>query len=185
MIHALLFWDIIFSDSVPGVLVNACMTRPLDWGTASFYASRRELIDARLQLISQNLDRQLVEMRTAYDTLHGCMMVGGHWDQYGIDELCAIAACVGGARLAPLCRHLPEHQSGMPDLLLYKKEDDGGGKVMLVEVKGPGDSLMDNQLVWLDKLREIGVETRVCLVAVTADAGATRGGPPVAPAAVE
>lgn len=56
--------------------------------------------------------------------------------------------CLGGKSLALICRIICEdythRSSGVPDLLLWRMSD---SSAKFVEVKGPGDTLMENQKV--------------------------------------
>ncbi|KAJ3225037.1 Fanconi-associated nuclease 1 [Chytriomyces hyalinus] len=47
-LFGMLFWDILFDDSVPGVFASPFQDSPLDFNTEFFYAARRIRIDARL-----------------------------------------------------------------------------------------------------------------------------------------
>lgn len=56
--------------------------------------------------------------------------------------------CLGGESLSLICRVICEdyehRSSGVPDLLIWRMSDK---TAKLVEVKGPGDTLMQNQHV--------------------------------------
>ncbi|TPX46337.1 hypothetical protein CcCBS67573_g10321 [Chytriomyces confervae] len=47
-LFGMLFWDMLFDDSVPGVFASPFQDAPLDFNTEFFYAARRSRIDARL-----------------------------------------------------------------------------------------------------------------------------------------
>lgn len=48
-IYFLLFFDIIYQKAPPGVFQSPYQATPLDFASSSFYFSRQELIDARLE----------------------------------------------------------------------------------------------------------------------------------------
>jgi fanconi-associated nuclease 1 len=50
-LFGLLFWDIIFDDTVPGVFSSPFQRQPLDMKTVFFYASREDKIERRLKEI--------------------------------------------------------------------------------------------------------------------------------------
>lgn len=50
-LFALLFWEIIFDESVPHVFQTPFQRCPLDFGSQSFYRSRKEKFDAKLEEI--------------------------------------------------------------------------------------------------------------------------------------
>ncbi|MCG9720192.1 VRR-NUC domain-containing protein [Shewanella sp. Isolate7] len=96
-------------------------------------------------------------------------------------------AAFSGAFLANLFRHmlfdLRYYRAGFPDLICFHLDleldlerpsnedsrEDGlpnfqhkGVSAELIEVKGPGDSLRDNQTIWLDWFNRHGVKASVC-----------------------
>ncbi|KAJ2708688.1 hypothetical protein H4R19_004628, partial [Coemansia spiralis] len=160
-LFALLFWEVIFHP-LPGVLDTEYQSQPLDMGSESFYPSRRALVDARLDDIAAG--RFTSTIRDVYARECGAECVGVSWD-LTCDQLLAVATCLGGQRLAVLCRVLATEyrlkRSGFPDLCLWNAE---AGKVLFVEVKGPGDKLSETQQDWLDILVTNGIGAEVCLV---------------------
>ncbi|CAN1837766.1 Fanconi-associated nuclease 1 homolog [Linum perenne] len=89
--------------------------------------------------------------------------------RHSLSELRAVVTCTGGPCLASLCRILAEDyrswSSGMPDLLLWRFHEEGyRGEVKLVEVKGPRDSLSEQQRAWLLLLMDWGFNAEVCKV---------------------
>ena len=53
------------------------------------------------------------------------------------------------------------HRSGFPDLIQFDIE---AQRYKLIEVKGPGDRLQDNQKLWLDYFVEHQIPCSVCWV---------------------
>ena len=53
-LFTLLFWDVIFAESIVDVFYSQFQTFPLDLYTDSFYTSRREMIELRLAAISES-----------------------------------------------------------------------------------------------------------------------------------
>jgi Fanconi-associated nuclease 1 len=72
---------------------------------------------------------------------------------------------VGGERTAKICERFAkgykQARSGFPDLFLWDKQR---LDVKAVEVKGPGDKLMDHQKTWIDFLLALPIAVEVCLV---------------------
>ncbi|KAJ1726934.1 hypothetical protein LPJ61_004863, partial [Coemansia biformis] len=160
-LFALLFWDIIFYP-LPGVLDNEYQSQPLDMGSDSFYPSRRAQIEQRLDDIAAGNFGGAI--RDVYTRECGVACVGVSWE-LACDQLLAVASCLGGQRLAVICRVLAMEyrlkRSGFPDLCLWNTK---AGKVLFVEVKGPGDKLSETQHDWLDILVGGGIDAEVCLV---------------------
>ena len=81
-------------------------------------------------------------------------------------ELLALAlACIPAAHLkllfARLLRDVKGNRSGFPDLVRFWPAEQ---RYELVEVKGPGDKLQDNQIRWLEYCAAHGIAVRVCHV---------------------
>lgn len=90
-----------------------------------------------------------------------------------------------------LARNYRQYCSGFPDLVVWREgggrgegmvegggglgncenscecspvEEERNGRVLFVEVKGPGDHLSEKQQLWLDFMKENGIPAEVCLV---------------------
>ncbi|KAJ2760775.1 hypothetical protein IWQ57_006219, partial [Coemansia nantahalensis] len=137
-------------------------SQPLDMTSDSFYSSRRALIEARLGDIAAGHFCRTI--RDVYARECGAECASVSWD-LACDQLLAVATCLGGRRLAAVCRVLATEyrlkRSGFPDLCLWNAET---GKVLFAEVKGPGDKLSETQQDWLDILIASGIDAEVCLV---------------------
>lgn len=131
-----------------------------------FYTSRKEDIDNRLNLIyfsTPTVTDGIVTspvtrlLEDTYFRWHGRSVRGVDWARWRIGDLKDIATCLGGPVLALLCERFATDfrftHSGLPDLLLW---DPSTLKSKLVEVKGPGDSLSEKQIVWIDALARRG-----------------------------
>lgn len=53
-LFGLLFWDILFTDEIPGVFESPYQIAPLDLGTVYFYETRKEAIMERLRQIERD-----------------------------------------------------------------------------------------------------------------------------------
>ncbi|CCM01558.1 uncharacterized protein FIBRA_03617 [Fibroporia radiculosa] len=163
-LYGLLFWDIIFAD-IPGAFETAYQSAPLDIAEDTFYFSRKDLADRRLQELQDGRAEEILER--VYDahaeTQTWC--VGIRWDLFQKQDLLEIARCLGGSALADICRLLcedyPGRASGVPDLVVWNADE---GMCKFVEVKGPGDTLQENQRVWIDVLLRAGVAVEECRV---------------------
>ncbi len=60
-----------------------------------------------------------------------------------------------------LLQDIRNNRTGMPDLIQFWPDE---GRYRMIEVKGPGDRLQDNQLRWLEFCREHGLPVDVCHV---------------------
>ncbi|KAF6176446.1 hypothetical protein GIB67_010083 [Kingdonia uniflora] len=165
-IFGLLMWDVIFSD-VSDVFLTKFQTAPLDLGTDNFYIARKSLIESHLSKIHDGMAEEI--LITSWELHVGTSCRGVNWDRHPLSDLRAAVTCVGGPSLASLCRLLAQDykswSSGMPDLLLWRFFGEyKGGEAKLVEVKGPKDSLSEQQRAWLLLLMDIGFSTEICKV---------------------
>ncbi|MNG19705.1 VRR-NUC domain protein [compost metagenome] len=60
-----------------------------------------------------------------------------------------------------LLEDIQSNRAGMPDLIQFWPEQQ---RYRMIEVKGPGDRLQDNQLRWIDFCSEHGLPVEVCHV---------------------
>jgi len=164
--HRLLF------APVPDALPGPWMRRPLDLGTAAFRPSRAELVDGWLSELRGGGGPALLEGVLA---AHGDEFIAGvDLDRAPTDVLRTLTSALPGPALAGILEPFVDYghraARGLPDLCLlpgpvihdatalphHVSED-----LLLVEVKGPGDSLRDEQRVWLDRLVRLGVRAEI------------------------
>ncbi|KAJ7099557.1 VRR-NUC domain-containing protein [Mycena belliarum] len=163
-LFALLFWDIIFAP-VQAAFETPWQFGPLDIGEDAFYYARQELIEKRLHEIDDGQARAILEV---HDDLHRerkTCCIGVRWQVCGRDELVEIVECLGGHALSSICRLFCEdyegRSSGVPDLIVWNPATK---ECKFVEVKGPGDSLSENQKLWSDALLTARCAVEVCHV---------------------
>ncbi|THG99844.1 hypothetical protein EW026_g2590 [Hermanssonia centrifuga] len=164
-LFGLLFWDIIFA-SIPGAFETPYQVAPLDIAEETFYFSRQALAEARFVEIRNGDAPQLLAKTFDEYASDATCCVGVRWDLFEKQDLVEIAECLGGLGLAVICQLLCEdyagRTSGVPDLIVWNK---ASGECKFVEVKGPGDSLQENQKVWIDVLLQAGIQVEICHVA--------------------
>eukprot|EP01132_Coremiostelium_polycephalum_P002052 gene2052-2530_t len=166
-IFVLFFWDIIFDDSIPLVFQSPFQDAPLDFGSNEFYYQRKSNCDKRLQEI-ENADGTYIQniLEQSWEN-NGYVVRGINWSKYDLEELLNISKCLGGGLISFISKLLLEDfkyfSKGMPDLFLWKMEETKQ-YIKFVEVKGEGDSLRDQQQIWIDMLISFGVDVEVCHV---------------------
>ncbi len=139
-------WDIVFVP-VPGAFFNPFQTAPSDFRTPDFYPLRRAEFEQRLaELDGESLagrvwqhyreKRGIANPLVAWEALPEALLElaltripADHWQQL----------------FRRLLSDIAHHRSGLPDLILFP----ASGGYELVEVKGPGDRLQQNQQRWL------------------------------------
>lgn len=153
---ALLFADAAFLP-VPGQLPVVRLDAPLDLGTAAFRRRRAQAIDAVLGAVHQGHAEAL--LAPALATWGDVRLRGRHDLPEGL--LLAVARHAPPEGLAHVLEHLLEGRSrGLPDLVVLPGPScrvDGHpatvrSPLLLVEIKGPGDTLADAQRRWHDRL---------------------------------
>ncbi len=78
-------------------------------------------------------------------------------------------ACLPSTHLRAYCERLlgdlKANRAGLPDLIQFRPDAPAGQPCYrLIEVKGPGDRLQDNQRRWLAFFHEQGIPVAVCHV---------------------
>lgn len=93
-LFGLLFWDIIFAP-VPGAFETPYQTAPLDIFEDTFYYAREDLIEKRLDDISTNHARQIIQNVDAEHRERGTWCLGVRWDLFPKEDLLEIAEVSG------------------------------------------------------------------------------------------
>ena len=151
---------------LPDVFRDTCQAMPYDWDTDHFYRSRAEMINIRLATM-RGWDRLEMseELVSAWLEHHGQVSLV-NWDLFSSEEMLRqFVLCFDPLSLSAVMeRMISEHRStrsGLPDLTLWNT---GHRTVRMVEVKGPGDKLSTKQILWIQFLNSVGVQTEVCHV---------------------
>ncbi|KAG8986284.1 hypothetical protein FRB90_004105, partial [Tulasnella sp. 427] len=164
-IFTLLFWPIIFDDSIPGAFETRFQSCPLDLVHDTFFPVREEAIMRRLKQIEGGMAPEFIQEVDARERPRRTWAVGVRWDDFPLEDVLNIIEGLGGNALSAICRLLAEEYScrgsGVPDLIIWKEN---AKECMFVEVKGPGDQLRENQRVWIDVMVRNGIAVEVLRV---------------------
>jgi len=183
-LFGLLFWDLLFGgdcEVVLDVFQTAYQIAPLDLNTDAFYPQRRERIEARLSLITDDFDAAVKLLRTHHLEQHQVACVGVNWAAFGGEEglkvLLKVARGIGGMALSVIMRQFAEdyrhNRAGMPDLILWRTCKAGeeshslitqANEIVFAEVKSPNDRLSDAQRHWISVLKGAGMRVLVVRV---------------------
>lgn len=147
-LFGLLFWDVIYAP-IPGAFFNPFQSRPADLYRRHFKEKRQDLIkEAFAQLDSGEYQRTL---RARYETKRGITNTFMNWSLLSNELMDQALACIPANHLKQIFERLLSdirtHRSGFPDLIRFEPD---ANRYELIEVKGPGDRLQDNQKLWLD-----------------------------------
>ncbi|WP_299597810.1 VRR-NUC domain-containing protein [uncultured Microbulbifer sp.] len=154
----LFVWDILFAP-IPGAFFNPFQTAPSDFRTPDFFSQRRGAFERRLAAMDTDVFHTRVWQ--CYRDKQGIANPLVHWDALPEPLLSLALERVSTNHWRALFRRLlsdiAHHRSGLPDLILFP----AGGGFELVEVKGPGDRLQQNQQRWLAYFAEHTIPHRV------------------------
>lgn len=158
----LLCWRAIFAP-VPGAFFHPFQRGPSDLYAVDFYARRRALFQACLDELDSGQYRATI--RQNFAAKFGLQSPFVHWEALS-KELIELALVSIPARDL---RHWFEHiladvranRCGFPDLIQFWPAQQ---RYAMVEVKGPGDRLQDNQLRWIACCRRHDMPVSVCYV---------------------
>lgn len=170
-LFGLIFAELYFMP-VHGALPVPTLDGPLDLGTPAFARRRAEALAARLQRVRDGEGPRIIA--EVWAARHGERLAGVSWELAEVEALQGIAAGVGGSGLALILERLAAEgwsaARGLPDLVIAPGEAVELAQaipatvapgLLLAEVKGPGDSLRDEQHAWHDLLVRAGVPCEV------------------------
>lgn len=146
-LFGLAFWEQIFAP-VPGAFVNPFQLAPLDMDSPEFYQRRRRDIDRQLDYLSASADFA-GELLGRYRRYQGYSNRWVNWRALHEELLALALALIPREKLIAIWRRIlfdpKANRSGFPDLIAL--DPDRGYR--MIEVKGPGDQLQQNQKRWL------------------------------------
>lgn len=161
-LFGLLCWPAIFA-AVPGAFFHPFQHGPADLLTADFHPRRRALFAACLAQLDDDSYRHSI--RQTYHDKFGIQSPFVHWGVLSEALLEQALDCLPAAHLLAWFRRLlgdiQANRAGMPDLIQFWPEEK---RYRMIEVKGPGDRLQDNQRRWLAFCAEHGMPVDVCYV---------------------
>ncbi|WP_070966571.1 VRR-NUC domain-containing protein [Vibrio sonorensis] len=155
----LTLWPAIFAP-IEGAFVNSYQAAPKDLYQPSFVSSRADLIEKEL---SDLLKYGLKHLLDRYRRKAGIENPFLHWKYLPLECVENAVNNISPQLLVDLIRiqlsDLKLYRSGMPDLIAFK-----GQQFKWIEVKGPGDTLQDNQIRWFHHFNELGIDYCVAWV---------------------
>lgn len=161
-LFGLLCWDAVFA-AVPGAFFNPYQHGPADLLRSGFQERRQSLFDACLGQLDTEL--YLDTIRNNFARKQGIQSPFVTWQAIDSSLLDLALSCIPPQHLkvifARLLRDIRGNRSGLPDLIQFWPER---RHYQLIEVKGPGDRLQDNQIRWLSYCGEHGIDATVCHV---------------------
>ena len=176
-LFGLLCWPAVFAP-LPGAFFHPFQRGPADLDAPDFHARREALFAACTAQLDTGEYRATIRQR--YADKQGVQSPFVFWGaldepllERALDHLPAAHLKLFFLRLL---RDVKANRSGLPDLIRFQPDAPG---YELIEIKGPGDKLQDNQIRWLAYCAEHGMPVRVCHVSWREPASAPQ---PPAPA---
>ncbi|WP_311972191.1 VRR-NUC domain-containing protein [Pseudomonas baltica] len=161
-LFGLLCWPAIFAP-LPGAFFHPFQSGPTDLHQADFHARRAALFEACLMELEDG--RYPATIRQRYRDKFGLQSPFVYWSMLDEALLDLALKCLPAAHLSHCFRRMLEdlkaNCAGMPDLIQFWPER---GSYRMIEVKGPGDRLQDNQVRWLAFCAEHRMPVEVCYV---------------------
>ena len=161
-LFGLLCWEAIFAP-LPGAFFHPFHSGPADLYRDDFHARRQHLFEDCLARLDREEHGERIRQR--YHEQFGIQSPFVFWE--GLDEplLEQALLCIPARHLRAcferLLRDLKANRAGMPDLIQFYLAE---RRYRMIEVKGPGDRLQDNQKRWLAFAAEHGIPVEVCYV---------------------
>ena len=158
-LFGLLCWDAIFAP-LPGAFFHPFQRGPADLDAPDFVARRAGLFDTALTRLHDRSYRRtiLAHWRTKY----GIQSPFVHWGALRRDVVLLALRCIPADHLTHCFRRLLAdvrgNRTGLPDLIRFWPRT---RHYEMIEVKGPGDRLQDNQMRWLNHFAAHAIPARV------------------------
>ncbi|HJR30444.1 MAG TPA: VRR-NUC domain-containing protein [Pseudomonas sp.] len=161
-LFGLLCWPAIFAP-LPGAFFHPFQRGPVDLHNEDFHARRAELFQACLAELDDGRYTQTIRER--YIAKWGVQSPFVFWGALSEELLEQALDCLPAEHLKHwfnrLLLDIKANRAGMPDLIQFWPQQK---TYRMIEVKGPGDRLQDNQVRWLEFCHEHQMPIAVCYV---------------------
>jgi hypothetical protein len=159
-LFGLLCWRAIFC-AIPGAFFHPFHRGPADLHSADFAPRREQAFRACLAELDSDAWRATI--LATYADKAGTASPFVAWEALS-DELIALALdCIPAAHLRKWCERIlldiKANRTGFPDLIQFWPAE---RRYNMIEVKGPGDRLQDNQLRWIEYCAAHEMPVSVC-----------------------
>jgi hypothetical protein len=161
-LFGLLCWPALFA-ALPGAFFHPFHAAPADLLDTGFVRRRQALFDGCLALLDGDGYRQRI--RSTFAAKYGLQSPFVAWGLLDEALLDQALQCIPAEHLKKcferILLDIGANRSGLPDLIQFWP---GERRYRMIEVKGPGDRLQDNQVRWLDYCQAHGLPVAVCHV---------------------
>jgi hypothetical protein len=159
-LFGLLCWPAVFA-AIPGAFFHPFHRGPADLYSPDFQQRRAREFDACLAHLDDG--SHVDAILAAWEEKAGLQSPFVAWDYLDREILELALRCIPAAHLKLWFRRIlqdvKDNRTGFPDLIQFWPLE---CRYEMIEVKGPGDRLQDNQLRWIDYCKEHGMPVTVC-----------------------
>jgi len=159
-LFGLLCWPAVFA-AIPGAFFHPFHRGPADLYSPDFHQRRAREFEACLARLDDGSHADAI--LATWDDKAGIQSPFVAWDWLDREIIELALRCIPAAHLKLWFRRIlqdvKDNRTGFPDLIQFWP---GEGRYDMIEVKGPGDRLQDNQLRWIDYCAEHGMPVTVC-----------------------
>jgi hypothetical protein len=159
-LFGLLCWDAVFAP-IPGAFFHPYHRGPADLHSADFQRRRETQFAAALAQLDGEQYRATI--RANYAAKYGIQSPFVYWEALDEALLDLALDCIPALHLRRaferILQNVKANRSGFPDLIQFWPAE---RRYNMIEVKGPGDRLQDNQLRWIEYCAEHQMPISVC-----------------------
>lgn len=161
-LFGLLCWDAIFA-SIPGAFFHPFQHGPADLLRAGFRERRHALFQNCLAQLKHGGYHETIQRN--FNAKQGLQSPFVTWGALTPSLVALALSCIPAKHLhaffSRMLDDIRHNRSGLPDLIQFWPNE---SRYQLIEVKGPGDRLQDNQTRWLRYCEAHDIDTLVCHV---------------------
>ena len=159
-LFGLLCWSAIFS-AIPGAFFHPFHRGPADLFSADFFHRREHAF--RRCLAELDTDAYRATIRATFAEKCGIQSPFVAWDALSPELIELALDCIPAAHLKKWCERIlldiKANRTGFPDLIQFWPVE---RRYNMIEVKGPGDRLQDNQMRWIEYCAAHEMPISVC-----------------------
>jgi hypothetical protein len=159
-LFGLLCWPAVFA-AIPGAFFHPFHRGPADLYSPDFEQRRAREFEACLARLDDG--SHVDAILATWEEKNGIQSPFVAWDYLDRTIIELALSCIPAAHLKLWFRRIlqdvKDNRTGFPDLIQFFP---GQGRYDMIEVKGPGDRLQDNQLRWIDYCAAHGMPVTVC-----------------------
>jgi hypothetical protein len=161
-LFGLLCWEAIFAP-LSGAFFHAFHSGPADLWSPTFHRRRQGLFERCLARLED--DSYAARIKQVFADKHGTQSAFVYWGALSEPLLDTALQCIPALHLRRcferLLLDLRQNRAGLPDLIQFWPQE---RRYRMIEVKGPGDRLQDNQRRWIEYCQSVDIPVAVCYV---------------------